>query len=101
MSPDAESAPADPSGEQAASGPSCNFAQFLVSLGHSALVHLGEVPSPETGSPTLDLPLARYTVDVLRVLQDKTKGNLDSDEEKLLGALLDELGGKLEAASTR
>ena len=77
-----------------------SFASFLVSLGSSALVHLGEIPDPATGAPTPDLMLARHTIDVLGLLQEKTKGNLDDDEHKLLDALLVELSAKLKAASS-
>jgi hypothetical protein len=71
--------------------PSIDFSTFLVSLSHSALMHLGEVPHPETNSVQLDLPLARQTIDLIAVLEEKTKGNLTGDEERLLGQLLYDL----------
>lgn len=77
--------------------PSCDFAHFLVTLGNTALVHLGEIGEPGT-SPEVNLPLARHTVDVLRLLKEKTSGNLDVEESRLMEALLDELGSKLTAA---
>jgi len=80
-----------------AAAPPCNFAQFLVSLGSSAMVHLGETPSPD-GVTLRDLALATHTLSVLQVLQTKTKGNLDPDEARLLSALIDEIGGKVAAA---
>jgi len=76
----------------------CSFAQFLVSLGSSALVHLGEVVDPTVGEPQRDLKLACHTINVLEVLRNKTRGNLDEDESKLLDALLDDLGAKYSAA---
>ena len=77
--------------------PSCNFAQFLVSLGSSAMVHLGEVPSPD-GSTQRDLALARHSLGVLQLLKCKTEGNLDADEGRLLDALIAEIGSKIEAS---
>lgn len=68
-----------------------NFASFLVSLGSSALVHLGEIADPGTGQTSRDLKLARHTIDVLSILQEKTKGNLEDDEAHLLEALLFDL----------
>jgi hypothetical protein len=68
-----------------------NFSSFLVSLASSAMVHLGETPDPTGGNSGLDLVLARNTIDVLGVLKDKTKGNLDPEEGKLLDALLFDL----------
>lgn len=75
-----------------------NFASFLVSLGSSALVHLGEVPDPQSGSAEKDLILARHTIDVLALLKEKTKNNLDEDEARLLDALLFDLRTKYLAA---
>ncbi len=75
-----------------------SFASFLVSLGSSALVHMGEVPDPQTGRAEKDLLLASHTIDVLALLQDKTRGNLDEDESRLLDALLAELRTKMAEA---
>lgn len=82
------------SSPQTKSEPNVSFASFLVSLGSSALVHLGEVDDPGTKSPNKDLELARHTIDVLTILKDKTRGNLDEDEGKLLDALLFDLRTK-------
>lgn len=87
----------DPTPRKAQSGTACNFAQFLVSLGSSAMVHLGETPAPD-GSTQTDLKLARHTLGVLEVLQQKTEGNLDADEARLLSALIEEIGGKVQGA---
>ncbi len=76
-----------------------SFAHFVVSLGSSALVHLGEMADPGSGQIHKNLPLARNTIDVLSVLKDKTAGNLDDDEAKLLDALLFDLRQKYVAAS--
>lgn len=65
-----------------------SFASFLVSLGRTALEHLGDVPETEARA---DLDLARQTIDLLAILQDKTKGNLDTEEARLLESMLYEL----------
>lgn len=75
-----------------------DFNSFVVSLASSAMLHLGETPHPETGKVAANLPLARNTIDVLAMLQEKTQGNLDEEEGKLLGAVIDELRSKLNKA---
>lgn len=71
--------------------PEIDFATFVLSLGSSALVHLGEVPDPETGKAERNLDLAKQTIDILGLLEQKTRGNLDEAEAKLLGGLLYDL----------
>jgi hypothetical protein len=71
--------------------PEITFSSFILSLGTSALVHLGEVPDPVTRKPDKHLPLAKQTIDMLAMLLDKTKGNLSPDEEKLLDHLVADL----------
>ena len=72
--------------------PRVDFSSFCLSLGTSALFHLGVVPDPETGQPgPTNLPVARQTIDPLEMLRDKTRGNLDDEETKLLEGLLYEL----------
>ncbi len=71
--------------------PEIDFASFVFSLSTSALLHLGEVPDPITGKTEKDLPLAKQTIDILGMLQDKTRGNLTPDEGKLLENLLADL----------
>jgi hypothetical protein len=78
-----------------------NFAQFLVSLGSSALVHLGEVTAPGAPAGTPDLEMATHTLALLRLLKAKTAGNLDADEARLLDALIAEVGPKVDAARAR
>lgn len=76
-----------------------SFSSFAVSLASSAMMHLGEAPDPATGTTRVDLPLARNTIDLLGVLKDKTKGNLDDEESRLLDALLYELRTRFLAVS--
>ena len=71
--------------------PSIDFATFVLSLSHSALMHLGEVPDPDTNATQVDLVLAKQNVDILGLLEEKTKGNLTGDEERLLAQVLFDL----------
>ncbi len=72
--------------------PAIDFATFVLSLSTSALYHLGLVKDPETGETVEpNIPVARQTIDTLEMLRDKTQGNLDDQESKLLESLLYEL----------
>jgi len=84
---------AEPGRGPAAELPRVDFSTFVLSLGTSALYHLGVVAHPETGRK-LDPPelvLARNTIDTLEMLEEKTRGNLDAQERELVGSLLYEL----------
>lgn len=70
--------------------PKIDFSTFVLSLIGSAHVHLGDAPGPD-GKAEPDLELARQTIDVLGILQDKTKGNLSGEEERLLHQALYDL----------
>uniref|UniRef100_A0A832A3B4 DUF1844 domain-containing protein n=1 Tax=Desulfacinum infernum TaxID=35837 RepID=A0A832A3B4_9BACT len=78
-------------GKTARPYPQVSFSTFVFSLSSSALVHLGEVPDPSTQKVEKDLPLAKQIIDTLAMLQEKTKGNLDKDEEQLLQTVLYDL----------
>ncbi len=71
--------------------PEINFATFIFSLNHSVLVHLGVMDDPSTGEKVKNLPLAKQTIDILGMLEEKTKGNLTEDEEKMLKNILYDL----------
>jgi hypothetical protein len=71
--------------------PTIDFATFILSLSHSALMHLGEAPHPETNKVETNLPLAKQNIDLLGLLEEKTKGNLTGDEERLLAQVLFDL----------
>jgi hypothetical protein len=69
-----------------------DFYTFILSLGSSAFVHLGDAPHPETGEQIPpNLAVARQTIDILVMLREKTKGNLTDEEEKFLENLLTDL----------
>ena len=71
--------------------PAIDFATFVLSLSHSALVHLGDAPDPSGGAPRPDVAMAKQTIDLLVVLQEKTTGNLSGEEERLLDQVLYDL----------
>jgi hypothetical protein len=71
--------------------PEVSMATFIFSLSSSALLHLGEIPDPETKNVRVDLPLAKQIIDTLGMLEEKTKGNLDPDEDNLLKTVLYDL----------
>ncbi|OGR21544.1 MAG: hypothetical protein A3J85_02605 [Desulfobacula sp. RIFOXYA12_FULL_46_16] len=71
--------------------PKVDFSSFILSLYSSGLVQLGKVEDPTTGKKSKDLKLARHTIDMIAMLEEKTKGNLTEDEKNLLKALLSEI----------
>lgn len=70
--------------------PRLDFSTFVLGIIGTAYVHLGDAPNPE-GRPEKSLELARQDIDLLGLLQDKTKGNLTGDEERLLDHALYDL----------
>ncbi|MCI0420946.1 MAG: DUF1844 domain-containing protein [Acidobacteria bacterium] len=60
------------------------FEALIFSLSTTALLQLGMAPHPETGKQEKDLPGAKQTIDILEILQEKTRGNLTSEEAHLL-----------------
>jgi hypothetical protein len=71
--------------------PEITFSSFLISLGSSAFIHLGDIPDPATGEIKKDIPLAKQTIDLLGLLREKTRNNLLEEEEKLFEHLLYDL----------
>jgi hypothetical protein len=71
--------------------PEVNFSTFIVSLSTEILFHLGEIAHPGTGERRKDLVLAKHAIDTLAMLQEKTKGNLIEEEQKLMESMLYDL----------
>jgi hypothetical protein len=71
--------------------PEMNFITFLLSLNSSALVHLGQHPDPTSGATAKNPAMAKQTIDVIAMLEEKTRGNLTQDEKRLLTNVLYEL----------
>jgi hypothetical protein len=69
-----------------------NFASFVLSLVHTAAVHFGDVADPNTGERHQpNLPLAQQMIDILAMLEEKTRGNLSAEERQLIDQVLYEL----------
>ncbi len=80
-------------GEASASDefPKIDFSTFVLSLSHSVLVHLGDAPNPVDGTTDQNLPMARQTIDLLGLLEQKTRANLTGEEERVLQQALYDL----------
>lgn len=78
-----------------------NFSTFMLSLTSSAFYHLGDIPDPATGQKQENLPAVKQTIDILLMLQEKTKNNLDAEEAKLMEQLIYELQIKYVAKTTK
>jgi len=90
---DPDAAKADTGEPSASAGayPPVDFHTFILSLGSSALFHMGELEGPEGEPGQIDLPLAKHTIDVIAMLEEKTKGNLSAPEANLVESLLYDL----------
>ncbi|MEA2059508.1 MAG: DUF1844 domain-containing protein [Thermodesulfobacteriota bacterium] len=71
--------------------PGVDFSTFILSLYSSALVQLGEIEDPSTGRKDINLDVAKQTVDIIIMLEKKTRGNLEDDEANLMKSLVHEL----------
>ena len=71
--------------------PPINFTNFVLSLSTSALFHFGDFPDPATGSTQKNLSAAKQTIDMLDMINEKTKGNLNEQENNLIQGVLYEL----------
>jgi hypothetical protein len=68
--------------------PPIDFATFVLSLSATCMIQLGEIEAPDA---QLDLVGARHTLEILQVLDTKTRGNLSGEEERVLGHVLADL----------
>jgi uncharacterized protein DUF1844 len=69
-----------------------SFAAFVLSLAHTAAVHFGDIPDPVSGQKSeVNLPAAQQMIDILALLEEKTRGNLTVEERQLLDQILYEL----------
>ncbi len=71
--------------------PPVDFSTLVISIAQGALMNLGEIEDPDTKQKSQHLVLARHNIDLLGLLQDKTRGNLDTEEQKLIENLLYDL----------
>jgi hypothetical protein len=95
----AQEKPKEETTEKAPPLPEVNFSSFLLSLSSSVLLHLGEIPDPQSGGKKKDLALAKQSIDILTLLKEKTEGNLTEEEKNLLENLLYDLRMRFVKAS--
>lgn len=81
-----EPSPSHPTSSHEA--PSLSFSTFVLSLGTSALMLMGEQLSPENPALPVNLPQAKEIIDILRILEEKTKSNLTEEETSVLHDML-------------
>lgn len=71
--------------------PEMSFSLFVQTLAHQTMMGLGIVPWPDSGLVKVELGLAKETIDIIVMLKEKTKNNLDSEEQLMLDSLLYQL----------
>ena len=90
-----------PPEKEASSRPPIDFPSYILSYYTQGCVFLGEVPNPYTNKKEEDLEAAKHTVDILSMLEQKTKGNLSKEEQQLLESVLYELRMKYMTKTNR
>jgi hypothetical protein len=99
--PGEQSAEAKP-GSEPEPLPEINFSAFVISLSTQALMHLGEIASPVSGKVEIDVPVAKQMIDIIGMLREKTRGNLNASEDRLMEDILFDLRMKyVEAVKKR
>jgi hypothetical protein len=99
-SDEAPAADAAAGGSPPEAAPSVDFAVLVQSFFVTALYHLGFAPDPESGRPgERNLALARQNIEILALIHEKTRGNLDAEEQQLLEGLLYEVRMRFVEAS--
>lgn len=73
-----------PDDQEAAPPTKAEFLPFISSIVAQTLIHLGKMPFPTSGDIRLDLPNARFSIDLLTMLRDKTEGNRSAEESDYL-----------------
>ncbi len=86
---------------EAQSLPPINFSSYILGYYYQGAALLGEIPNPLTNKTEEDLEAAQNIIDLLSMLEQKTKGNLSSDEQQLLEGVLYELRMKFMAKTNR
>jgi hypothetical protein len=72
--------------------PEVSFVAFIFSLASNAAVHFGDLPDPMTNQPREpDLEAAGQLIDIIAMLEEKTRGNLSAEERQLIDQVLFEL----------
>ncbi|MDR4495336.1 MAG: DUF1844 domain-containing protein [Nitrospirales bacterium] len=79
---------ADTSGDAPHAGPPVTFSSFVFSLGTSSLMLMGETLDPQQPAMEVNLPQAKEMIDILSMLEEKTKNNLSTEEASVLRDML-------------
>jgi hypothetical protein len=77
--------------KERASLPPVDFETFITSLSASALLHLGAMPLPDGSTQEVNLPMAKHTIDIIALLEEKTRGNLTDAEARTMNTILYDL----------
>jgi hypothetical protein len=85
-------------GEEDSAPPSIDFNTFILSLSTSTLMYLGKLPSVDD-DPTVNLAHAKQSIDCIALLEEKTRGNLTGEEERLIAEVLYDLRLRFVAAA--
>ncbi len=80
--------------------PPADFLHFISGMAAQVLMQLGAIENPLAGEKALDLAAARYSIDILQMFEEKTKGNLTPDETKYLSSALHDLRMRFVEAAT-
>jgi hypothetical protein len=67
------------------------FIEFVMQQAQNAALFLGQIPDPRRGQVEVNLPLAKMFIDQLTVIRDRTRGNLNPDEKKVIESAVSEL----------
>jgi len=78
-----------------------SLSTLIFSIASNAAMSLGLSPHPETNKVSVDLEIARFNIDLLKVIQEKTTSNLTKEEEELLTKILSDLQFKYVEAKSR
>jgi len=82
--------------------PEIDFSTFIISLSTQALMHLGEIANPVSGKVETDISVAKQMIDILAMLNEKTRGNLNPNEAQMMESILFDLRMKyVEAVKKR
>jgi hypothetical protein len=71
--------------------PEIDFSTFVISLSTQVLMHLGEIANPVSGNVEADISVAKQMIDILAMLNEKTRGNLNANEAQLMEGILFDL----------
>lgn len=71
-----------------------SFSMLVMSIASSAAMSLGIAPQPETGKTEKDKPMAKFNIDLLVMMQEKTKNNLNDEEKKFIDSIVTDLQTK-------